>query len=253
MKNLQPQIEELVTANRILAHEDIVDAFGHISCRHPFRDDRFLLSRARAPHCIEAGDIMEFTLAGDAVEPAGRGSYIERYIHAAIYKLRPDVRSVIHSHSSSTIPFGVCATPIRPMLHNCAVIGNEVRIWDSQSKFGDTDLLISSMEMAEDLASFLAEDPAVLMRGHGSVVVGVSVRQAVFAAIKLETSADLQTRASQLGKITFLPRGEVDLVNRAFEAIGDKPLAGVDRAWEYWCSRAGVPYRAPNARGPAKM
>lgn len=249
MEDLVPYLDELVTANRILANEGIVDAFGHISCRHPLRSDRFLLSRARTPQCIEAEDIMEFTLDGEAVEPRGRTSYLERYIHAALYQARPDVASAIHSHSSATIPFGVCDIPIRPLLHNTSVIGPEVRVWDSQTNFGDTELLIPNMAMAKDFAAFLGADPAALMRGHGSGVVGVSVRRAVFIAIKLETNAELQMRASQLGPIRFLTPGEIAKVNKSIDDIEDKPLVGVDRAWEYWCSRAGIPYRPKPAIG----
>ncbi len=250
MDDLQPYLEELVTANRILAQEGIVDAFGHISSRHPFRADRFLLSRARTPQCIVADDIMEFTLDGEAVEPRGRVPYLERYIHAALYQARPDIHSAIHSHSDATIPFGVCGIPIRPLLHNAAVIGPEVRVWDSQTNFGDTELLIPNMAMARDFAAYLGADPAALMRGHGSGVVGISVRRAVFIAIKLETSAELQARASQLGKITFLSAGEVAKVNKSIDEIEDKPLVGVDRAWEYWCSRSGLPYRPKPALNP---
>lgn len=132
-------VDELIAANRILSTEGVVDSYGHVSARHPNRPDRFLLSRARTPACIEANDIMEFTLDGAPVEPRGRQPYLERFIHAAIYESRPDVASVVHSHSESVIPFSVVGETIRPMMHNCAPIGEAVPIWDSREGFGDTD------------------------------------------------------------------------------------------------------------------
>src|SRR5215468_4181329 len=112
--------DELVTANRILARERVVDAFGHVSVRNPGRADRFWLSRARAPECIEPGDIMEFALDGTAVDPAGRKPYAERFIHAAVYEARPDVQAVVHNHSPAVIPFGITGAPLRPVMHMCA-------------------------------------------------------------------------------------------------------------------------------------
>lgn len=244
MPSLTSLIDELVAANRILSHEGVVDAYGHISARHPDRPDRFLLSRARTPACIEPDDFMEFTLDGTPVDARGRQPYLERFIHAAMYAARPEITSVVHSHSESVIPFGVAGEAIRPMMHNCAPIGEAVPIWDSRNRFGDTDLLVSSMAMGHDLARLVGNRPTALMRGHGSVAVGRSVRRAVYNAVKLQVSADLQAAASRFDKITFLSPGEIREVMRMFEETEDKPLAGMDRAWEYWCHRAGVPFRA---------
>ena len=142
MSKLDTLLDELVTANRILAREEVVDSFGHISVRHPDRPDRFFLSRARAPDCIEREDLMEFTLDGNPVDAGGRQPYLERFIHGATYELRPDVQSVVHNHSPSVIPFGVTGTTIRPLLHTCGCMGHEVPIWDSGDKFGDTNMLV---------------------------------------------------------------------------------------------------------------
>src|SRR5262249_33634615 len=113
MTTLRRPVDELVTANRILAREGVGDAFGHVSIRHPDRPDRYWLSRARAPECIEASDVMEFTLEGVPLEPAGRKPYAERFIHGAVYEARPDVHAVVHSHSPSVIPFGITGTALR--------------------------------------------------------------------------------------------------------------------------------------------
>ena len=170
MTDLAPLLEDLVTANRILAAEGVVNSFGHISVRHPDHPERYLLSRARAPDCIEVDDIMEFALDGTAVDARGRAPYRERFIHGAIYEARPEVQSVVHNHSPSVIPFGVTENRLRPLMHVCAHMGHEVPTWDSEDKFGDTTLLVEGMEMGRDLASFLGGRQAALMRGHGCVV-----------------------------------------------------------------------------------
>jgi ribulose-5-phosphate 4-epimerase/fuculose-1-phosphate aldolase len=229
-------LEELVTANRILAREGVVDAFGHVSIRHPGFRDRFLLSRARAPECIEVADFMEFTLDGTPIEAAGRKPYAERFIHGAIYELRPEVQAVVHHHSPSVIPFGITGTRLSPVMHMCASMGSDVPIWDSRTNFGDTNLLVTSMAMARDLAAALGNRPSALMRGHGCVVAGHSLREVVFNSVYLELNADLQMKASSLGTVTFLSEGEVEAV------LKTRGSFTFERAWEYWCHRAGRPY-----------
>jgi ribulose-5-phosphate 4-epimerase/fuculose-1-phosphate aldolase len=233
MPKLDVIIEELVTANRILAHEGIVDSFGHVSVRHPERKDRFLLSRARAPERIEAADIMEFTLEGDAVDARGRKPYLERFIHGALFEARPDAICVVHNHSPSTIPFGITKTKLRPVLHMCGSIGHKVPLWDTQEKFGDTGLLVDSMAMGRDLAKRLGKGRTALMRGHGAAVVGTSIRQAIWIAIYLELNAKLQMQAMAMGKIKYLTDGEIDAI------IARQKSFSYDRAWENWCIRAG--------------
>jgi len=233
MPTLDAIIEELVTANRILAHEGIVDSFGHVSARHPQRKDRYLLSRARAPERIEPADIMEFTLEGDPVDARGRKPYLERFIHGALYEARPDITCVVHNHSPGTIPFGVTGKKLKPLLHMCASIGHEVPTWDSQKKFGDTSLLVEDMAMGRDLAKLVGKNRSALMRGHGAVVVGTSIRQAIWIAIYLELNARLQMQATAMGTIKFLTKGEIDKI------IGRQKSFSYNRAWENWCVRAG--------------
>ncbi len=233
-------IDELVTANRILAREGVVDSFGHISVRHPERADRYLLSRARAPDCIEANDIMEFALDGTPVEARERKPYLERFIHGAVYEARPEVHSVVHNHSPSVIPFGVTATKLKPLLHLCASIGHEVPVWDSQTHFGDTSLLVENMAMGRDLAALLGGRRTALMRGHGAVVAGRSIREAVFISVYLEVNSRLQMQAMAMGEIKFLTAGEVDTI---IARTGPYTLS---RAWENWCRRAGRPLTSDN-------
>jgi HCOMODA/2-hydroxy-3-carboxy-muconic semialdehyde decarboxylase len=233
MTSLEATIDELVTANRILANEGIVDSFGHISVRHPDHPDRFLLNRVRAPDLVEPADIIEFTLAGKAINDSGRQPPLERYIHGAIYNVRPDVNSVVHTHSLSVIPFGVTKRTLKPLLHTCGCIGHEVPVWDCQGKFGDTSLLVDSIERGQDLAAILGSRPTALMRGHGAIIVGSNIRLAVYIAYYLEAAAKLQMQAMAMGDITFLTPGEVDLI------IAKTGPFTTDRTWENWCRRAG--------------
>src|SRR5579863_6221275 len=227
MSKLDFVLEELVTANRILANEGIVDSFGHVSARHPDNPQHYLLSRARAPERIERGDIVEYTLDGTAIDERGRAPYLERFIHGAIYEARPDVHAVVHNHSPSVIPFGVTGTKLKPLLHMCASCGHEVPIWDSQAQFGDTTLLVS------DMAKLLGARPTALMRGHGATVVGRSIRHAVFVSVYLELGAKLQMQAMAMGDIKFLTEGEVDKIVARVNGYT------LNRAWENWARRAG--------------
>jgi HCOMODA/2-hydroxy-3-carboxy-muconic semialdehyde decarboxylase len=233
MSKLDFILEELVTANRILANESIVDSFGHVSARHPDNPRHYLLSRARAPERIERADIVEYTLDGNAIDKNASAPYLERFIHGAIYEARPDVHAIVHNHSPSVIPFGVTGKKLKPFLHMCAHIGHEVPTWDSRDKFGDTTLLVGDMAMGRDLAQLLGGKPTTLMRGHGATVVGRSVRHAVFVSVYLEFGAKLQMQAMMLGEIKFLSRGEVDQI---VDRLNDYTL---NRAWENWARRAG--------------
>jgi ribulose-5-phosphate 4-epimerase/fuculose-1-phosphate aldolase len=235
MSKLDAIIQELVTANRILAREGVVDSFGHISARHPDNPNHFLLSRARAPDCIENDDIMTFTLEGEPVNPGDKAPYLERFIHGGLYEARPDVHSVVHNHSPSVIPFGVTGKPLRPLLHMCAHIGSEVPSWDSHDKFGDTALLVESVEMGRDLAKAMGKNRTILMRGHGATVVAGNIRHCVFTSVYLEVNAKLQMQAMAMGDIKFLTPGEVDKV------IARTGPYTLNRAWENWCRRAGRP------------
>ena len=237
-------LEELVTANRILAREGVVDAFGHASIRHPEHADRYVMSRARAPECIDVDDLMEFTLDGKALDAGGRKSYAERFIHGAVYEARADVQAVVHNHSPSVIPFGITAAPLSPVMHMCASIGSEVPVWDTRTRFGDTNLLVTDMSMARDLAATLADGSVALMRGHGCVVAARSLREVVFISVYLELNANLQMKASSLGDITFLSAGEIEAV------MSTRSSFTFERAWEYWCRRAGRDYDVRPMEGP---
>ena len=245
MSEMDDLLFDLVVANRILASENVCDAFGHISVRNPDNPQRFFLSRARAPELIGRDDIMEFALDGSPVGDDGRKPYLERFIHGGIYERRPETQSVVHSHSRSVIPFTVTPVKLRPIVHSCATIGHDVPVWDAQTSFGDTNLLISDMAMGRDFAGVLGQNRSGLMRGHGSTVTGRSIREAVYTAVYLEVNALLQIQAQALGPTTFLTEGEIDRIqSRLADA---KPGEGYDRSWEYWARRAGIDPNDPAA------
>ena len=234
MTDLSSNLQDLVTANRILAHEGVVDAFGHVSFRHPGDPGRYWLSRSRAPELVVAEDLMEFTLEGDPIDQQDRPMYTERPIHGGIFQARPDVQAVVHNHSMAVIPYGVTNTPLRPILHLAALIGEQVPVWDIRDAFGDTNMLVTTMDQGRDLAKTLGVGRVALMRGHGCVVAGASIRAAVMASIYLQVNAQLLTESLRLGEVTYLSPGEVELMGQ--DQV--RPFSS-DRAWEYWARRAG--------------
>jgi HCOMODA/2-hydroxy-3-carboxy-muconic semialdehyde decarboxylase len=236
MSALHELIEELVTANHILARERVLDSFGHISARHPEKPGHYLLSRARAPELAETHDIMEFTLDGRVVgENTGR-PYSERFIHGAIYEARPDVMAVVHNHSPNVVPFTVTKQKLRPIMHMCGPIGATIPNWDIRQKFGDTNLLVTSMDMGRDFAATLGSHTVTMMRGHGCSVVGRSVREVVFTSVYMELNAEMLIKALSMGEVVYLSDGEIAAIT--------KGRAGFtfERGWENWCRRVGRPY-----------
>lgn len=230
---LTEQIADLVDANHILFHQNVVDGFGHVSVRHPGRPDRFLLSRSMAPALVQASDIVEFDLDAEPASPDRRRLYVERFIHGEIYRARPDINAVVHSHSESVIPFGVVRNAkLRPISHMCGFLGEGAPVFEIRDAAGEeSDLLVRNRELGAALARSLAGAAAVLMRGHGSTVVGVSLRQAVFRAIYTEIGAKLLMEALNLGTPTFLTPAEAAATANANDAQ-------IDRAWDLWRARA---------------
>ena len=149
---LEKALRDVVIANRILAHEGVVDAYGHVSVRHPLDPRRYLLSRSRAPELVERGDIVEFDLEGKSVGGDTRAPCLERFIHGAIYETRPDVQAVVHAHAEAVLPFTISATPLRPVVHMASFIGARIPVWDIRDNFGDTNLLVVNMAQGRDLA-----------------------------------------------------------------------------------------------------
>ena len=229
----QSTIRELVDANHILFDQGVVDGFGHVSVRHPDRPDRFLLARSMAPALVTERDVLEFDLEGAAIEKGGPAGYLERFIHSEIYRRRADVHAIVHSHSPSVVPFGVVkAAKLQPMFHICGFLGGGTPVFEIRDFAGDgSDLLISSKQLGAALAQSLGQGPAVLMRGHGSTVVGGNLRQVVFRAVYTEVGARLQTEAMRLGPVTYLTEEETIATTNT---IGTQ----IDRSWYLWLKAA---------------
>ena len=185
-------IADLAAASRILAAHGVVDAFGHVSMRHPEAPDRWLMARSIAPASVTPADIIEYDLDSRACNANGRGSFLERYIHGEIYRARPNVMSVVHSHSPSVIPFSLVNVPMRAMFHNAAFLAAGVPVFDIAHKFGATDMLVGNTTKGVALVDSMAGSDTVLMRAHGSVSCGTSLQLAVFRAVYTEVNARIQ-------------------------------------------------------------
>ena len=232
---LKAVIEDLVIGNRILYVQDVVDSYGHISARHPHDPQRFLKSRARAPGLVVSADIQEFGLDGELARPDERPVYSERFIHSEVYKARPDVNAVVHSHSPTVVPFSVTQVPLRPI--RAAFFYPEVPVFDTRATAGWTNLLVSTSALGKALAQTLGQNSVALMRGHGNVVVAPNVRTVVYRAIYTEANAKLLLQAKMLGgPITYLAPEEAALMDK--EQVRHRPGHGSDRTWEMWKQEA---------------
>ena len=219
-------IDDLVAANRILAREQVLDAYGHVSVRRPGMPNRFLLARSVAPELVTTADLMEYDLDSNPIDARGRASYKERFIHSEIYKVRSDVNAIVHCHTPSLIPFGVSNVPLRPMYHQSAFVAEGVPVFEIREAAGMTDMLIKDGRLGQALARTLGRKPAILMRGHGAVIVGDSIPSAVGRSFYLDLNARLQAQAMALGgKITYMDPEEARLY-----AASDN----YDRAWDLW-------------------
>lgn len=237
MSNLDALIKDLVIANRILAREEVVDAYGHVSVRHPGNPDRFLIAHSLAPELVGPEDIVELDLEGHPMGGGDRNLYLERFIHAAIFAVRPDVMAVVHAHAEDTLPFGIAQrTKLLPVVHSGSFIGTEVPVWDIAEKFGDTNLLVTNMAQASDLAKCLGANSVALMRGHGFASAARSLIEVVRLSVYLPRNARALMRARQLGgEITYLSPGEIEARNRGYSPYSVETW----RAWEYWANKAG--------------
>ncbi len=226
-------LADLVAANHILFDQGVVDAFGHISVRHDKRPDRFLLARNMAPGNVTADDIMEFDLDGNPVDAAGRKIYLERFIHGELFRARPDVMSVVHSHSHNIVPLStVKGAPLRAIFHMAGFIGEAAPVFEIRDAGGDgTDLLITDNRLGAALAAEFAHSDIALMRGHGSTVVANSIPLAVYRAVYAELNARYQVQASSLGDVTYLTAAEG-------RACTDRVEGQVQRPWEFWKAEA---------------
>ncbi len=244
MDELERSIGDLVIANRILAKEDVVDAYGHVSIRHPQKPDRYLLSRSLSPEFVTRGDIIEFMLDGQPVNDT-RPPYLERFIHGAIYEARPDINAVIHSHAEDILPFSISKTPMCCVAHVASDMGAHVPVWDIAEKFGDeTNLLVINMAQGRDLARKLGSDSVVLMRGHGFSAAADGLLKLVRLSVYLPRNARVLLAAMRLGEFKALSEGELRTRNN-FRAGSPE----MQRGWEFWARRAGCGDMLASSKG----
>ncbi|AMN38623.1 class II aldolase/adducin family protein [Rhodoplanes sp. Z2-YC6860] len=245
MDDLQRAIGDLVIANRILAKEDVVDAYGHVSIRHPNKPDHYLLSRSLSPEFVTRKDIIEFKLDGTPVND-DRPAYLERFIHGAIYEARPDINAVVHSHAEDLLPFSISkTTKLCCVVHVASDMGAHVPVWDIADKFGDeTNLLVINMAQGRDMAKALGSNAVVLMRGHGFSAAADGLLKLVRMAVYLPRNARIMLTAMQLGEFKALSEGEIKTRNN-FRAGSPE----MQRGWEFWARRAGCADMLADSKG----
>ncbi|HEX3995403.1 MAG TPA: class II aldolase/adducin family protein [Acetobacteraceae bacterium] len=221
-------IDDLVSANRILYDQGVVDGFGHVSARHDKDPGRYLLSRSMAPALVTAADIMEFDLDSNPVDPRGRTPYLERFIHGEIYRVRPDVMAIVHSHSPAVLPFADTDVKLRPMNHIAGFLGDGPPVFEIRTVAGqDSDMLVRNNAIGQALAKTLGNGSVALMRGHGSVAAAQSVKHVVFRAIYTEVNARTEIQALAIGKPMFLNEKEAAAAMKTNDGL-------VERPWALW-------------------
>jgi HCOMODA/2-hydroxy-3-carboxy-muconic semialdehyde decarboxylase len=247
--DLAELFHELIVATRILANQKVLDAFGHVSVRHPRDPGRYFIPRHRAPELAEISDILEMNLDSEPVRPTEFRMYSERVIHGEIYKARPDVNAVCHHHSHAVLPFCISGRELVPVFHLPAVMGH-VPFWDQRDEFGDTDMLVVKPEEGASLTRALGRNWMVLMRRHGATVAGTSLREMTFRTVYSCENAALQSQAMAHGRVDQLSPGEIALSS----AHSVRPPS-LGRAWDYWVrhvEKAGLmPAKAAANSGPA--
>jgi HCOMODA/2-hydroxy-3-carboxy-muconic semialdehyde decarboxylase len=233
-------INDLIIANRILANENVVDAYGHVSVRHPEKPNHYFLARSLAPNLVTREDIMEFDLESNIMNGDKRQPYLERFIHGAIMEARPEINAVIHAHAEETLPFGITKdnkTPIRPVIHSGSFLGSNIPIWDIHDHFGDTNLLVANVAQGRSLAKHLDQGNVALMTSHGFAAAGRSLIEVVRIGVYLPRNARVMLNARQLGtELRYLTEGEIAARNSGYSPYSSETW----RAWEYWANQAGV-------------
>lgn len=238
MDEIERTKKDLVIANRILALNKVLDAYGHVSMRHPHDPQRYFLARSLSPAIVNVEDIVEFHLDGTPIDSEERRPlYLERFIHGGLYEKRPDIKAALHSHADDLLPFSISKTTrLRPVIHAVGDIGEDVPVWDIADKFGDeTTLLVTNMDQGRDLAHCLACNRMALMRGHGFVCVGFSINDLVRLSVYIPRNARVMMQAMQMGEFKALSRGEIEARLKL-----DTESPALRRGWEFWAREAGV-------------
>lgn len=235
VSKLEQAKRDLVIANRILAMQNVVDAYGHVSIRHPEDAGRFFLARSLSPELVTVDDIVEYTLDGKAINDT-RPPYLERFIHGALYEKRPDINNAIHAHAEALLPFGLTATPLKPVTHMSGSMGTEVPVWDIADTFGNgTNLLVTNRDQGLDMATKLGNNKVVLMRGHGFSAVHPHLIGLITMSVYLPANARVLLESLRLGHVRYMSDEE------AAARFDNDPMApAARRGWRMWAKKAGV-------------
>ena len=228
---------DVVIANRILAQQGVLDAYGHVSIRHPLDPNKYLLSRSLSPAMVEESDIITYNLDGTPADGDTRSPYLERFIHGGVYERRPEVKASLHSHAEDVLPFTISkSVRMRPVIHAVGDLGENVPVWDIADKFGDeTTLLVTTMDHSRDLAACLDCNRMALMRGHGFVACGRSINDLVRLSVYVPKNARVMMNAMRLGEFIPLSSGEIKARLKL-----DTETRAMLRGWEFWAHDAGV-------------
>lgn len=223
-------LEQIVTATRVLVHEGVMDVFGHIALRDPTDSGTFWLGRAGAPARLTAADLLPFNLDGAPLEATDAPLFSERFIHAAVFRADDQAQASCHHHAASLMPYCMGGRPLVALSQTGAWMGGEVPLWDSRKNFGNTNMLVTTMEQAADLVGALGPGRIVLLRGHGVLVTGISAEDVVFRCIHACREAETLTAALSLGPVISLSPGEISLA-------GTPAPAALQRGWDHWTAR----------------
>ena len=224
----EQQANDIMLASAVLYDKGVLDAFGHVSCRNAADPNSFLMSYSKAPGRIRAEDVLVHNLEGDILTKTDKRPFLERFIHSEIYKLRPDVNAIIHSHAPSVVPFTVVEGSLRPVCHMCGFLQGSEQPYEIRNSVGDaSDMLIRNAQLGKDLAEHLSDLSVVLMRGHGFTVATDTLAKAVFMAVYTEVGARIQLSSIQLGEPNYLTSQEAKNSN-------DTNIGQMDRAWKLW-------------------
>jgi len=229
--NDEARIQELAIAYHILFAQGVIDGWGHVSVRSAKNPKHFYIARNLAPALVTKDDIFECDENSKPIK-AGVDLVGERFIHGEIYRARPDVQAVVHSHAQSVVPFGVTGVPLRPIMHMAGFLPQVVPIFDSRTVVGnDNEILVRSIPVGAALAKMLGENTIVLMRGHGMSIAAPTLKTAVFRAIYTQVNAAIELQSLALGKQPiFLNELEAFRVNATNESSA--------RAWDYWVAQS---------------